>query len=264
MKQFNAIHAKALYLRFCAIYGDKFYKDYHDADFKAVWYAEWVTGLAGIDVCLIKDALEKCKLTLEWPPSILEFRSICEHKNGFPDMDAAFNAAIRREFTHPVILLAFQLAGSDWPFKNDKDQVLREKFKSVWQKAIDAYRTDPAKAERQLETRLSQPALPEPVKNPTKQECITFSQRYATWKTQAKEAVKEQPVVQHPEWPPEKINFRSSEFDQVMFMDRKKYLLELDESVAATLKTEDWYDRVCYFREMDAERQQQRISMGMH
>lgn len=139
MKDFLLLHSEALYIRFCAIYGDKFIKNYHTDEFKKIWYEEWFSGLKGIDVYIIKDCLEYCKINFEWPPSIAEFRRICEKSSGVPSSADALQCAIRRDFTHPVIAMAYEKVGS-WAMKNDKEEVLNKKFNEVYNESIDQFR----------------------------------------------------------------------------------------------------------------------------
>src|SRR2546427_11615711 len=103
---------KLLYARFCSIYADKFVKSYSTPEFIQVWWEEWSEGMAGIDPNHIKEGLSYCRLNLEWPPSIAEFRRICEKASGIPSADESLKLAIRREFNHPVIKLAFDKVGS--------------------------------------------------------------------------------------------------------------------------------------------------------
>jgi hypothetical protein len=139
MEYFNFLHAKALYLRFSIIFGEKFTKSYHDEEFKDIWYSEWVSGLAGIDVSFIKDALDYCKLNLEWAPSLAEFRRICEKASGFPDPSEIMKAAIRGDFYHPIIKLIYDKIGS-WEMKRATEKDLIKCINAIYEEEIANHR----------------------------------------------------------------------------------------------------------------------------
>ena len=142
-------HAKILYLRFCAIYGEKFVKSYHDDDFKSIWAYEWSSGLHGVDVAVIKNALENCKKTMFWPPSIAEFRVICEKLCGLPDLDEVINCVMNKKFIHPVILFCYEGVGV-WSLKNDSEKEIKVKFQKNYDKAVIWFRENNEKAWEKL------------------------------------------------------------------------------------------------------------------
>ena len=244
---------KILYTRFDAIYSHKFKKDNHDEIFLHGWWEQWSEGLAGIKPSTIKEALAYCRNNLDWPPSIAEFRRICEKSQGIPTMEQAFRAAIRRDFIHPIVAVVFDKIGT-WDFKNDKESVLLPKFKVAYQEALDSFRTNPSEAHALLEAVEKRLALPEPPpKIPSTEERISFKERYKQWQEQAKalkETVKadQSPI---PEWPKDKITIGHRNFDNEVFQQRRKFLLDMDEESAMRLPVSDQYDRVRFFREMD-------------
>jgi hypothetical protein len=132
-----------LYLRFCVIYDNKFGKNHTD-ELRALWVEEWSQGLESIDIKSVKPALDHCRTNLEWPPSIAEFRRLCEEASGYPTFEESFANAIRRDFTHPVIKIAFDKIG-DWAFKHDTEKDLAKKFKAAYQQAVHDYRVNTAK-----------------------------------------------------------------------------------------------------------------------
>lgn len=252
MESFNLLHAKALYLRFCVIYGDKFSKPYHDDDFKSLWYSEWSSGLDGIDVSLIKGCLENCKSTLEWPPSIAEFRKICEQSSGLPSYQDALSLAIRQEFSHPVVKMAYDKVGS-WVMRNSKEVDLNSKFKTAYQDSLHYFRTNSQDSWKQLEEFKAAPSkVVEFPKILSKKEFIPFKKRYAEYLGSVKECKENLPNKEHPIWDKKNITSRHREFDRFIYNKRKEYLLGVDEYVAGTLSREDWFDRNCYMCEAEA------------
>jgi hypothetical protein len=247
MENFTLSHAKLLYLRFCAIYGEKFVKNYHDEDFKAMWQREWMTGLEGIDISVVKDVLERCKKELEWPPSIAEFIRFCEEASGLPSCNEALACALRREFNHPVTRLAYDKVGS-WDMRNCKEVDLQRKFKDAYQDALKSFRQDQEGSWKQLEV---QNALPDPTKIPSKiptqEECLSFRERMKQYQNMS---VKKKDN-NHPKWDKDIIMRGHKNFDEKVYNERKRYLLELPEIDAGSLSTDDWYDRTRFLRELE-------------
>ena len=251
MEAFNLLHAKALYLRFCAIYGDKFVKPYHDEDFKSIWYAEWSSGLVGIDVSLIKGCLEYCKTNMEWTPSIAEFRRYCEQSSGMPSASEALQSAIRKDFHHPIIAIAYDKVGS-WAMKNDKESVLAVKFQNAYAEALNQFRKNPEECNKQLEQFNERQALPEPPsKIPSQEEIIGWRERLAKYQEMAKADKAKLETKDHPEWDKNKITRGGKGYDEAYFNERKRYLIGMDEYLAGTIPREDWYDRICFLREIE-------------
>lgn len=249
MNSFTLDHAEILYLRFCAIFGEKFVKAYHTEDFKSIWSNEWCTGLVGIDVALIKSSLDYCRSNLEWPPSIAEFRCICESADGIPSFGECLQLAICRDFTHPVVSMAYDRIGS-WAMKNDKQELLHKKFQEAYREALNTFRTSPDKAWQLLEKFKSLPVPDElPPKILSPQELIEWRERFARYKEMAATEKAKLTAIDHPSWETKKITIGHIDFDQEMFIDRKQYLTGLDEMLAATLPREDQYDRIRLLRE---------------
>lgn len=242
---------KLLYMRFASTYGEKFVKNHPTDQFVQLWWEEWSEGMAGIDPKHIKEGLSFCRLNLEWPPSIAEFRRICEQNAGVPTVDDALQLAIRREFTHPIVSIAFDKVGS-WAMKNDKAQELKGKFQIAYTYALNQFRVNPNETWKQLEQFNEKLLLPEPPpKIPSPQECKKFSERLAEYQAMAKEAKSKLEVKDHPIWPKKAITRGHKQFDQRIYDERKDYLLKVDEYVAGTLSSEDWYDRIRYKREIE-------------
>lgn len=230
MDNFNTTHAKVLYLRFCAIYDHKFVKNYHDEDFKSLWANEWCTGLSGINPNVIKDSLDYCKKNLEWPPSIAEFIKICESYSGVPTLEQAIDLACRREFTHPVVLLAYEQVGS-WSMKNDSERQLRVKFQTAYTQAINRFREDTPSTWKQLDSYNEKPKeLPAPDKIPSTSESKTFRECM----NKCQEILKSKKIAgggkTYKEFDENKIKKGHREFDQVVFDEYRDYLMGIPET----------------------------------
>lgn len=259
MEAFNQAHAKMLYVRFCAIYGNKFVQSYHDEDFKDIWCAEWVSGLRSIDVKFIKDALEYCKTHMDWSPSIAEFKKVCERTSGIPSEGQCLAAAIHDDFSHPLTVMAYEKVGS-WTMKNSKEAELVPKFKAAYQEALDLFRAKPDESWVRLETFNQRKALPPPPsKILTQDEIIGWRERMKIYEERSKADKLRLGEKAHPEWPKDKIIKDGRHFDPFVYNERKKYLLAIDEEVAITLSVSDKYDRICFLREIEALRHLERV-----
>jgi hypothetical protein len=251
MEKLSLELTKLLYMRFTSTYGEKFVKNHPNDEFVKLWWEEWSEGMAGIDPAYIREALSYCRLNLEWPPSIAEFRRICEKASGIPSCDEALNAAIRREFDHPVIKLAYDKVGS-WAMKNDKQTDLKPKFSAAYQDALNYFRQNQQQAWQQLEEFNAKPKeLPLLSKIPTIEECKGFRQRFAEYQEMAKAEKEKLPSQEHPIWPKEKITKGAKSYDEAIYQERKRYLLSCNEFIASTLSKEDWYDRTRFMREIE-------------
>jgi len=136
---------------FQTIFLKKWTDNFTSTEIIAIAIEQWKKGLTGISDEAIAKAIDHCRMNLEWPPSIAEFIGICEKFCGVPSVDEAFQAAIRRDFDHPVIKLAFDKVGS-WAMRNDNEDVLRKKFKDAYREALGFYREANAMKHKQLES----------------------------------------------------------------------------------------------------------------
>lgn len=250
MKSFNEEHAELLYTRFCIIYDHKFVKPYHSEDYKTLWYKEWTSGLTGVDVSVIAGALEHCKLNLDWPPSIAEFRRLCEKASGIPSCRDCFESSIRGEHSHPLAYLTYTKVGS-WAMRNDKDEVLQKKYASAYEEALVEYRANPEKAQAFLEANQEKPKELPFLDKPTPDEITGFKERMVEYQTLAR-LEKEKRVDGHPVWDKGEVTRGSKSFNESVYNERKRYLLGLTEYEAGSLPVVDWYDRTKYLREIEA------------
>ncbi len=68
-------------MRFQAIWGEKWTKNL-TKEIAPIALAEWSDGLRGFNQEELNYALEMAKNTLEWPPSIAEFRAMAKARHG--------------------------------------------------------------------------------------------------------------------------------------------------------------------------------------
>lgn len=254
MNRFPLELAKLLYARFASMYGDKFVKNYHDKDFIQIWWDDWSEGLAGIDPSNIKEALSNCRLNLEWPPSLAEFRKLCEKAAGYPSFEQSFAAALRNDFYHPLIKIAYDLVG-EWSMKHGKEDEVRKKFETAYEEAIVRFRSHPDEEIRNLEEYKKSKVVQQlPAPKVSRQEAISWRKRYADWQLKSEEDRKDQGPILHPVYEQDKITIGHPNFDENRFKERKDYLLNLSERDTFTLDPVAWYDRVRYLREIEAKR----------
>jgi hypothetical protein len=123
-----------LYLRFCDIFGEKF-KNGRSLEETNRWYQEWHEGLIDINPKNLKDAISYCRNELEWSPSIAKFRKICQQIEGIPSPEECMQAAIRRDFYHPLIQKIFDKVTS-WNMGRDSESDLLKKFKTYHEEIL--------------------------------------------------------------------------------------------------------------------------------
>ncbi len=243
MELFTLMHAKVLYLRFCAIYDHKFVKPYHDEDFKSLWANEWSHGLSQINTKVIKDALDYCRKNLDWPPSIAEFIKICESCLGVPTIQECIKLALNRDFNHPIVLICYENVGS-WSMKNDTEKQLFIKFQSVYQDALNKFRDSADSTWKQLESYNERPKeLPAPSKIPSTSESKAFRENM----NKCQELLKGKKIIgggrTYREFETNKIKKGHREFDQSEFNEYKIYLMSIHETETMILPPEYLFDR---------------------
>ncbi len=251
MEKLSLELTKILYMRFASTYGEKFVRHHPNDQFVQLWWEEWSEGMAGINPNHIKDGLSYCRLNLEWPPSIAEFRRICEQASGVPTILEAMQSAIRREFTHPIVSMAYERVGS-WAIKNDKQELFQRKFQEAYTASLNVFRLSPDESWKQLEQFNEKLLLPEPPpKNPTQQERKSFSENLAAYRKKAEKEKANEPATTHPIWQKDTITRGHRNFDENINNERIKYLIGVPEFLANTLSSDDWYDRIRYLRELE-------------
>jgi hypothetical protein len=230
MDKFNSMHAKALYLRFAAIYDHKFVKSYHEEEFKSLWENEWCFGLQDVNVNTIKEALDYCRKNVDWPPSISEFIKICESHDGFPSLSDCLKAAMKREFNHPLVLMCYQAVGN-WAMKNETEKVLDSKFKSAYADSLTKFRENKQSSWRLLEAYNQRPKeIPAPSKIPTTSESKAFRECMS----KCQEILKSKKIAgggkTYKEFDENKIKKGHKEFSQAVFDEYKAYLMSIPET----------------------------------
>lgn len=102
-----------VFTRFMAIYGHKFKSSFETESEMRIAKREWAMSVAQYSEAELVAAVNICKETLAWAPSIAEFIAILQGLNsafGLPDVRAAYKEACyfsqrpsEHEWSHPVI-----------------------------------------------------------------------------------------------------------------------------------------------------------------
>lgn len=131
---------KALFLRMDAIYGNLWSSRFKENPKLAEYTKrEWAVGLAGLGY-YFRDALNDCRNgTFAYPPTLPQFKSLCEKYAGIPLFNEAYLLAIKRKFIHPIIKPAFEKVGS-WEFSQLPETELRRRFKSAYDQVLSEFR----------------------------------------------------------------------------------------------------------------------------
>ena len=130
-----------LFLRFNSIWGKKWSEHIPPGEIAIQAVKEWSEGLAGIQGHDIKQALDHCRINLEWPPSIAEFRNLCLKNSGVPSAAQVMRRAIDGNFEHPLTRMVYDKVGS-WAFKNDSEKLLFTKINEVYKTCLSEYSSD--------------------------------------------------------------------------------------------------------------------------
>jgi len=252
MNIFTLEHAKVLYLKFVVIYGDKFAKTYHDDNFRLLWANEWCSGLSGIDASIVYDAAEYCKKKHPWLPSVSEFRSVCEHYSGVPTLEQVIESATRREFKHPVSVIAYERVGS-WAMKNDKEHDLKNKFKAAYAEAINQFRENTSNTWLKLEefNQKNTKELPPPPKTPSTGESKAFRECM----NKCQEILQGKKIIgggkTYKQFDEKKIKKGHREFDQAVYNEWREDLLSIPETDIMILPPIYAYERMRFISQKE-------------
>jgi hypothetical protein len=76
-----------LFMRLSSIYLSKWTDNFkNNEELLQIAKREWAEGLAGLDGEQIKKGLDSCRKSLEWPPSIATFRTLCREGSTGPKL----------------------------------------------------------------------------------------------------------------------------------------------------------------------------------
>lgn len=109
-----------LFARFMAIYGHKFKSCFETQDEIRIAKREWALSVQGYSESQLVAAIDQCKETLEWMPSIAEFLRLLDEmgEQGIPAVLAAYQEACRyadrptqHGWSHPVVYHAGRETG---------------------------------------------------------------------------------------------------------------------------------------------------------
>lgn len=131
-----------LYLKFTITYGHKFESSHTSQEIIDIWCEEWLSGLIDIDSDIIKLALNECKMSLEWPPSLAEFRSLCEKHMGIPSFEEAFQMCASRNITHEFVKRIYSIPNMAWNFTQYTAEQMRKFFKNAYDTELQKYRLE--------------------------------------------------------------------------------------------------------------------------
>ncbi|KAA0874972.1 replication protein P [Nitrincola tapanii] len=118
-----------IFARFMAIYGHKFKSCFETQDELRLAKREWALSLEGFSEAELVSAVNRCKDSLAWMPSIAEFLALLREQRGelgLPSAHQAYREAClhaehpsQHRWSHPIVYLAgketgwFELRGED-------------------------------------------------------------------------------------------------------------------------------------------------------
>ena len=90
--QLDSKRVGQLFIRFGAIWGNKWKAQFSDAATIEIIESEWAQGLAGLSDDAIMNGIATSRESLEWPPSIAEFKRLCL---GLPEKSVTINRVLK-------------------------------------------------------------------------------------------------------------------------------------------------------------------------
>lgn len=253
-----------LFKKFHLVYGTLWKAQFDGLDLKEAidyWLGEFQQFSHATFTKAIKHACDQYR---EYPPKIGQILDICWHYEGVPSLVELIQLAIRKDFTHPIVLEVYEKLGS-WTLKNSKEAELMTLASPVYHQALHDFKANPLvgwnKIEQHKEKLLLESQIPPKI--PSEKERRGFKEHYAEWKAKAaeekaaREAEGGKPA--HPVYEVGHVTIGHRSFDEAIYNERKRYLLGLKEHEAATLPSNDWYDRVKFLREIEAVEHLKRV-----
>lgn len=120
-----------LYARFVSIWGNRFTSQFDDELFINVWIEEWGRMVCSHGRPNVRKAIDICKAEMAWPPVMAEFLEVCDRVAGKPSIEEAYEMAVRRDFSCPMVKAAFSKLNS-WDFRHKTDKETRKMFAQAW------------------------------------------------------------------------------------------------------------------------------------
>lgn len=105
----------------------------------------WGKGLAGLTAEDIGRGVRRViELGMDWPPSLPEFRKLCEPDEndlGLPTMELAYRAASCRDWSlHPAVYHAAKIVGQ-WELEQKPEHITRPLFAKAWETVVKRIRS---------------------------------------------------------------------------------------------------------------------------
>lgn len=121
-------------------FGNRWVSSYGETDYDGIW----AMGLSGLTRDDLIRGVGKCvKAGMDWPPSLPEFRQLCEPDErdlGLPTMEQAYNAAARRDWSiHPAVYHAAKIVGV-WDLEQKPEYITRPQFAKAWATVVERVR----------------------------------------------------------------------------------------------------------------------------
>ena len=131
---------KQLFTMFQLIYTHKWSSQIKNSQMHEVALNCWAKALAGIAPQEIEKATEICMREMPWPPSIAEFLDLCERASGAPSLSEAYRLAVKKDFSHPLVKLAYGKLNT-WDFGHADVSDSKKMFASAYSEAVRELRT---------------------------------------------------------------------------------------------------------------------------
>lgn len=255
---------RKLFIKFSNSYGHLWSSRHKDDDEWLECIHIWLEELRKFDFVVIQKSLRECFSAFkEYPPTLMQFVDICLRISGVPSEEDVASCLIRRDFKHPLIKMIFDKMDT-WALRQAKPDELKSKIRSLYGNCLTAYRGNPDRAWGLLQDYKAQLALPAaPSKIPSGDEILGFRDRMKLYQEKSKADKLRLGAKFHPEWPAVQVTPGCNGFDEKLFNERKKYLMELDETMASTLSHDDIYDRIRFLRESEASQQLKKVGYAV-
>lgn len=214
---------------------------------------DWLEELSAFTVRDAVAAIRKALVIYTgYPPTQGQLIELCLKESGVPSEDEVIKLMVARDFTHPIVKLAYDRIGG-WALTNGKSEEIRAKTKAVYGDCLATFKANPETLWKQLgddKERLLLTA-PEHIKHLTREEHVGWQERLKEAQRRAEEGKMQLKDQKHPEFPEDKINIGGRNFDKEVFAEFRKYLISIPETLVLSLSVPYAYARMKFLAEID-------------
>ncbi len=200
---------------------------------------DWFEELRAFTLDIVRNAVnEALAIYRDYPPTQGQLIDLCLKHSGIPSQPDVIKALANRDFSHPMIKLAYDKIGS-WELSNAKSESIKAKVQAIYTDCLLSFKSNPDAAWKKLNAHKEHLALaaPELSKIPSTAESKAFRECM----NKCQEILRDKKInaggKTYKEFDENKIKTGGREFDKEVYNQWKDYLLSIPETETMILPT---------------------------